>query len=256
MPHTSAPFVRKTLDLVNKAEDSIVRWSDDGTSFIIVQPHVFQQNVLPLYFKHNNLCSFVRQLNTYGFRKVVRPVSNANELEECLEFRHEFFLRHSPHLVEKIKRRKAKNSLKRSREEANSSPLTSPTPTEFEEELQSLLSDSGVVDTADDVNQFLMNHECMAEAITNITERQRETQLRIQVILTELKEAKRLIEELESRNDTCKDEPVWKKVKTEPSPQALAAIDDLRPPTPEKFGDQLFEPFDIREFLLQGTPCL
>lgn len=43
----------------------IVSWSEDGLSFTIWQPAEFSRDLLPLYFKHSNLASFVRQLNTY-----------------------------------------------------------------------------------------------------------------------------------------------------------------------------------------------
>eukprot|EP01096_Ripella_sp_DP13-Kostka_P003098 TRINITY_DN1442_c0_g1_i1.p1 TRINITY_DN1442_c0_g1~~TRINITY_DN1442_c0_g1_i1.p1 ORF type:complete len:466 (-),score=188.45 TRINITY_DN1442_c0_g1_i1:137-1534(-) len=73
---STAPFVRKTYDLVSDPKtDEIVCWSKDGKSFTIRKPHVLQTKILPQYFKHNNLCSLIRQLNTYGFRKIVAPNS-------------------------------------------------------------------------------------------------------------------------------------------------------------------------------------
>ncbi|CAH9134944.1 unnamed protein product [Cuscuta epithymum] len=66
-----SPFLLKTYMLVeDPATDDVISWNADGTSFVVWQPAEFARDLLPTVFKHSNFSSFVRQLNTYGFRKV------------------------------------------------------------------------------------------------------------------------------------------------------------------------------------------
>ncbi|KAL0339677.1 UNVERIFIED_CONTAM: Heat stress transcription factor B-3 [Sesamum radiatum] len=65
------PFLLKTYMLVeDPTTDEVISWNGDGTAFVVWQPAEFARDLLPTLFKHSNFSSFVRQLNTYGFRKV------------------------------------------------------------------------------------------------------------------------------------------------------------------------------------------
>ncbi|XP_021718642.1 heat stress transcription factor B-4-like [Chenopodium quinoa] len=93
-----APFLTKTYHLVDDpSTNHIVSWGEDDTTFVVWRPPEFARDLLPNYFKHNNFSSFVRQLNTYGFRKIV---------PDRWEFANEFFKRGEKHLLCEIHRRK------------------------------------------------------------------------------------------------------------------------------------------------------
>ncbi|PIC39985.1 hypothetical protein B9Z55_011488 [Caenorhabditis nigoni] len=80
---------------------SIVHWDESGASFHIADPDSFCRNILPHFFKHNNLNSLIRQLNEFGFRKMT-PESD----QDHLEFSHPYFVQGRPELLSKIKRKK------------------------------------------------------------------------------------------------------------------------------------------------------
>ncbi|KAK7270508.1 hypothetical protein RIF29_23703 [Crotalaria pallida] len=92
------PFLSKTYHLVDHHTfNDVISWNHAGSSFIVWNPVVFAKDLLPLYFKHNNFSTFVRQLNTYGFRKVV---------PDRWEFSNECFRRGAKRLLCQIRRRK------------------------------------------------------------------------------------------------------------------------------------------------------
>ncbi|XP_042321508.1 heat shock factor protein 1 isoform X4 [Sceloporus undulatus] len=101
-------FLTKLWTLVEDPEtDALICWSPSGNSFHVFDQGQFAKEVLPKYFKHNNMASFVRQLNMYGFRKVIHIEQGGlvKPEKDDTEFQHPFFLRGQEHLLENIKRK-------------------------------------------------------------------------------------------------------------------------------------------------------
>ncbi|CAK9817145.1 Heat shock factor protein [Anthophora plagiata] len=105
---TSVPaFLAKLWKLVEDPEtDDLICWSPSGRSFFIRNQAQFARELLPHYYKHNNMASFVRQLNMYGFHKKVSVELGGLKCDrDEMEFAHQFFCKGHPYLVEHIKRK-------------------------------------------------------------------------------------------------------------------------------------------------------
>lgn len=104
----STDFVKKLFQMLEENQfGDVVKWSDDGDSFLICDTNEFTKQVLPCYFKHSNFSSFVRQLNKYDFHKVkISPeVKQRYQLENVWEFKHPDFNRFDQTSLENIKRK-------------------------------------------------------------------------------------------------------------------------------------------------------
>ncbi|KAI9121573.1 hypothetical protein K1719_008606 [Acacia pycnantha] len=111
-----APFLLKTYDLVEEGREAegeeeeeeerkrsvIVSWNEEGDGFVVWRPAEFSELILPTYFKHKNFSSFIRQLNTYGFKKVS---------SKRWEFKQEKFQRGKKKLLAEITRKKCEPSV-------------------------------------------------------------------------------------------------------------------------------------------------
>nr|KAF6406920.1 heat shock transcription factor 4 [Molossus molossus] len=108
VPSPVPAFLSKLWALVgDPSTDHLIRWSPSGTSFLVSDQSGFAKEVLPKYFKHSNMASFVRQLNMYGFRKVV-SIEQGGLLRperDHVEFQHPSFVQGCEQLLERVRRK-------------------------------------------------------------------------------------------------------------------------------------------------------
>ena len=100
--------------MVNAPDESLIKWNVNGSTVVVVDEKQFAQTVLPKYFKHNKMDSFVRQMNIYGFKKVINITEGAilEPDKKQIEYENPFFVRGRFDLTKNIVRdsQKRKNT--------------------------------------------------------------------------------------------------------------------------------------------------
>lgn len=118
------PFVQKLNSFLENGKNTdLIRWSDDGNSFIVLDEDEFAKTLIPELFKHNNYASFVRQLNMYGFHKKVGLSDNSMRASERKnkspsEYSNPYFRRGHPELLWLIQKPKNANTKKTKKADA------------------------------------------------------------------------------------------------------------------------------------------
>ena len=64
MRKSSVPtFIDKTWSMLEDSSHSqVIRWLPHGSSFEILDEAAFSRELLPIFFKHSNFSSFIRQV--------------------------------------------------------------------------------------------------------------------------------------------------------------------------------------------------
>ncbi|KAK1876071.1 Heat shock factor protein 1 [Dissostichus eleginoides] len=95
-PANVPAFLTKLWTLVEDPDtDPLICWS----------PGRFSKEVLPKFFKHNNMASFIRQLNMCEKVVHIEQGGLVKPERDDTEFQHPFFIRGQEHLLENIKRK-------------------------------------------------------------------------------------------------------------------------------------------------------
>ncbi|KAI4969133.1 hypothetical protein ZWY2020_000047 [Hordeum vulgare] len=131
--------------------DAVVAWGPAGNSFVAADSFAFSKMLLPPHFKPANFSRFVRQLNTYGFRKVDR---------DRWEFAHASFLRGQTHILRHIVRHQSNTK-------------------------------HGKGDIEDDDEDKSSSSEMLAMEVARLRNEQRATEERVTAMWRQVQEAKR-----------------------------------------------------------------
>ncbi|PYH91503.1 stress response regulator/HFS transcription factor [Aspergillus ellipticus CBS 707.79] len=94
--------------LEDPSYSEIVRWGDEGDSFVVLECEKFTKTILPKHFKHSNFASFVRQLNKYDFHKVRQNNEENGQSpygQNAWEFKHPEFRANSKESLDNIRRK-------------------------------------------------------------------------------------------------------------------------------------------------------
>ncbi|KAM0004271.1 putative transcription factor HSF-type-DNA-binding family [Helianthus debilis subsp. tardiflorus] len=186
-----APFLIKTYEMVDDSvTDEIVSWSTKGNSFVVWNPPEFARLLLPTYFKHSNFSSFIRQLNTYGFRKID---------PDRWEFANEEFIKDKKHLLKNIHRRKPIHSHSNNPQSSTADPERAA----FEEQIDTLTREKNSLEK--NIQRFKQQQPGTKLQLEDLTQRVNNMEQKQDTLLNFLKKAsqnpefvERLAQKLES----------------------------------------------------------
>ena len=65
---------------------SIITWNSNGTVWKILNPKRLEEEVIPLYFRHRSLASFMRQVNGWGFQRLSHGLAGNSYYHEVSWF--------------------------------------------------------------------------------------------------------------------------------------------------------------------------
>ncbi|KAL8642012.1 MAG: hypothetical protein Q9228_001245 [Teloschistes exilis] len=94
--------------LEDPSYSQVVRWGDEGDSFVVLENERFTKSILPKHFKHSNFASFVRQLNKYDFHKVRHNNEDTGQSPYgpgAWEFKHPEFKANNKDSLDNIRRK-------------------------------------------------------------------------------------------------------------------------------------------------------
>ncbi|KAK3438889.1 heat stress transcription factor A-2 isoform X1 [Eucalyptus grandis] len=164
------PFLRKTYEMVSDpGTDPVVSWGLSQDSFVVWDRQEFSKQVLPRYFKHSNFSSFIRQLSTYGFRKI-----NPDQWE----FANQGFQKGKKHLLKNIKRRR---NLNKHRKKSRSTVTSDYQKAEKEAELKMLKKDQEALKTK--ILKLIEEQDNLQHEIEQVAEQVRHADCRNQHLL-------------------------------------------------------------------------
>jgi len=95
-PSRVATFPVKLHVILSRKDFShVICWMPHGRSWRLVDPVEFEMTIIPTYFGHASLSSFMRQANGWGFKRITKG-------KDKNSYYNEHFLRGLPHLCKKI----------------------------------------------------------------------------------------------------------------------------------------------------------
>ncbi|KAI8438555.1 hypothetical protein MSG28_011021, partial [Choristoneura fumiferana] len=105
-PATARAKLKHVTEDREQLDEKFKQKIEGGKTFVIKNQADFARELLPLYYKHNNMASFIRQLNMYGFHKITSVENGGLRYEKDeIEFSHPCFVKNQSYLLEHIKRK-------------------------------------------------------------------------------------------------------------------------------------------------------